>query len=155
MHKGNSNLEFILSVFLILLFTVLTFLSVQAASVTYEKASINTEAISEARIATSYIDNKIKQSIDGKVQILEIQDKNTFLIQINEEENFKTYIYYLNGYLNELYVSEMDNIDLTYGTNICKLENMEFKKINDDISKLEIFGLNNINHELIIKTGKW
>lgn len=142
-NKGVSKVEVILVMILILLMGLAVFTLVVSSSDTYKNVIDEKENLSNLRIATSYIDNKIKQSdeqssiyiknnpINGEASIV--------IVQRVDNENYETWIYLSDKMLKEAYIKQEQEFTDDMSFDIASIE--EFvPSINDDIMEITISG---------------
>lgn len=142
-NKGVSKVEVILVMILILLMGLAVFTLVVSSSDTYKNVIDEKENLSNLRIATSYIDNKIKQSdeqssiyiknnpINGEASIV--------IVQRVDNENYETWIYLSDKMLKEAYIKQELEFTDDMSFDIASIE--EFvPSINDDIMEITISG---------------
>ena len=142
-NKGVSKVEVILVMILILLMGLAVFTLVVSSSDTYKNVIDEKENLSNLRIATSYIDNKIKQSdeqssiyiknnpINGEASIV--------IVQRVDNENYETWIYLSDKMLKEAYIKQDQEFTDDMSFDIASIE--EFvPSINDDIMEITISG---------------
>ena len=142
-NKGVSKVEVILVMILILLMGLAVFTLVVSSSDTYKNVIDEKENLSNLRIATSYIDNKIKQSdeqssiyiknnpINGEASIV--------IVQRVDNENYETWIYLSDKMLKEAYIKQNQDFTDDMSFDISSIE--EFvPSINDDIMEITISG---------------
>lgn len=142
-NKGVSKVEVILVMILILLMGLAVFTLVVSSSDTYKNVIDEKENLSNLRIASSYIDNKIKQSdeqssiyiknnpINGEASIV--------IVQRVDNENYETWIYLSDKMLKEAYIKQEQEFTDDMSFDIASIE--EFvPSINDDIMEITISG---------------
>lgn len=142
-NKGVSKVEVILVMILILLMGLAVFTLVVSSSDTYKNVIDEKENLSNLRIATSYIDNKIKQSdeqssiyikdnpINGEASIV--------IVQRVDNENYEAWIYLSDKMLKEAYIKQNQEFTDDMSFDIASIE--EFvPSINDDIMEITISG---------------
>lgn len=142
-NKGVSKVEVILVMILILLMGLAVFTLVISSSDTYKNVIDEKENLSNLRIASSYIDNKIKQSdeqssiyiknnpINGEASIV--------IVQRVDNENYETWIYLSDKMLKEAYIKQNQDFTDDMSFDIASIE--EFvPSINDDIMEITISG---------------
>ena len=140
-NKGVSKVEVILVMILILLMGLAVFTLVVSSSDTYKNVIDEKENLSNLRIATSYIDNKIKQSdeqssiyiknnpINGEASIV--------IVQRVDNENYETWIYLSDKMLKEAYINQNQDFTDDMSFDIASIE--EFvPSINDAIMEITI-----------------
>jgi len=142
-NKGVSKVEVILVMILILLMGLAVFTLVVSSSDTYKNVIDEKENLSNLRIATSYIDNKIKQSdeqssiyiknnpINGEASIV--------IVQRVDNENYETWIYLSDKMLKEAYIKQNQEFTDDMSFDIASIEEF-LPSINDDIMEITISG---------------
>ena len=142
-NKGVSKVEVILVMILILLMGLAVFTLVVSSSDTYKNVIDEKENLSNLRIATSYIDNKIKQSdeqssiyiknnpINGEASIV--------IVQRVDNENYETWIYLSDKMLKEAYIKQEQEFTDDMSFDIASIEEF-LPSINDDIMEITISG---------------
>lgn len=141
--KGSSNIETIMTMTLLILFSAAIFALMYVGNDT-EKRILEQNAIkANARVASSYINVKLKQNdIRGKisVKINPNTASNALVItDTNSKDKKNTWIYFENGYLLESTTEELapDN-DTAF--QIAKIDDFQIEKENDTITtKIKYF----------------
>lgn len=125
-NKGISKVEVVLVMVLILLMGISVFTLVVSSSGTYKSVLDEKESLTNLRIATSYVDNKIKQSDENSSIYIKnnpINDKPSIVIvQTIEEENYETWIYMSNNILKETYIKQNQEFNDDMGFEIAHIE---------------------------------
>ena len=150
MKKGSSNIEFIATMILLILFSWAAFTFVIAASDAYDKELTKKESIEETRIALSFIDNRVKQANKGDVSVEEIDGNDVIIIR--DESGFNNNLYFLDGSLYEAMTSEGEALDPSIGLKIATIKSLEVAS-NDDLISLEIVGQHGERQKLLINKG--
>ena len=125
-HYGKTKLETMLVMLMLIIFSICAYTLVVATASSYEKNQNEMIAKDSLRLATSYIDSKIKQSDSKKIEIVDIDISDKKAISIQDDVEGVTYqniIYYKDGYLKELYVEK--------GTNLSEVEGFDIANIKD------------------------
>ncbi len=105
MKKGNSNIELIMGLLLLVLFTTCFFTLITTGSNTEKRILEQSEIKANARTAQSYISVKLKQN-DKADKILVKENPNTkknalVIRDVIDGEKYYTWIYFKGGYLLE------------------------------------------------------
>lgn len=153
MRKGHGIIEFILMMFLLLLFVISVFYLVAAGSAAHEKVEVVGDDISNLRIGISYIDNKIKQAQNGNVSLRYLKEIDSEVIAIREngeEADMETIIYCRAGELMEAYhkVSEALNFELS--TPIVKVGSMKLESMDSKLISVVLLGQEGRKSNLLI-----
>ena len=114
--KGYTEAELMMVFALIALFGILCFTLIQAGGGAYERLAENRSGKSYARVALSYIENRVRQGDDGdSVRIMENpfdENENAIIIAgITGVENEELWILNYGGELVEYYVESGAMID--------------------------------------------
>lgn len=135
--KGSSNIETIMTMTLLILFSAAIFTLMYVGNDT-EKRILDQNAIkSNARVASSYINVKLKQNdVSGKISVKVNPNtaSNALVItDISSKEKKNTWIYFEDGYLLESTTEELapDN-DTAF--QIAKIDDFQIDKENDTIT---------------------
>ena len=154
MRRGSSGIEFILTTFLLILFVITTFSLVAAANTAYDKVQKKRDTISNMRIATAYIDNRVKQANGGTVR-LDKTDADTDAIVISEaskNSKYETWIYSYDGFLNEAIFYVDEEKDSTIGTKIVDTVSMEVLNIKNDVYEVVLKDSSGNVSKILIET---
>lgn len=150
MKKGSSNIEFIATMILLILFSWVAFTFVISASDAYDKELSQKESIEETRIALSFIDNKVKQANKGDVSVERIKGNN--VIVIKDESGFNNNLFFLEGNLYEVMTGEGEVLDPSLGMKIASIKSLDIDS-TDDLISLEIVGQHGERQKLLINKG--
>lgn len=153
MRKGHGIIEFIFMMLLLLLFVVLIFYLVAGGSHAYEKSEHMGDVISNLRIGTSYIDNKIKQAQNGSISIETFEEIGTEAIVIEESVEgvaAQTVIYCKDGELLEAYYEKSDIKDPDLGTPIAVISSMKLEFVGEKVISILLNGDNGKQSKLLI-----
>ena len=111
-NKGYTTVELVLVLLLLLLFGVTTFTLIFAGSDTYQRISNNKNAETDARIALSYLNVKIRQNdMAGKIEVKNYPGTERTALVLHDtrpESDLVTWIFWENGMLLECLISEGD-----------------------------------------------
>lgn len=131
----NNTIELIMVMILLIIITLSIFLLIQGGSTSYEQILANKDSFDKARIASSFINVKIKQNdYSNSIEIVNDQFENTPSIKIThqgDEKGLFTYLVYKNGYLYECYIDEFDKPSLAFSEVIVKVDNILFEDYKD------------------------
>jgi hypothetical protein len=109
-NKGYSTVELVLVLLLLLLFGVTTFTLIFAGSDTYQRISDNKNAETDARIALSYLNVKIRQNdMAGKIEVKNFPGTGKPALVLHDtrpESDLITWIFWERGMLLECLISE-------------------------------------------------
>lgn len=138
MKTNSSKAHHMDALFPITLFFVLTlfaFMVIVLASQIYENTTENSHRNHQARIALSYISEKIHQTEDEciiSIEAFDSLDALTFY-QTYEGSGYYTYIYYYEGALRELFAREGTSLSLSDGKAVLALQNFSIKKADENL----------------------
>lgn len=138
MKTNSSKTHRIDALFPITLFFVLTLFALMVivlASKIYENTTESSHRNHQARIALSYISEKIHQADDEctiSINQFDSLDALTFY-QVREGNGYYTYIYYYDGALRELFAREGVDITLPDGKVILELQDFSIVKADENL----------------------
>ena len=92
------------------------------------------------RTSASYLTEKIRQNdTQNAIGITSLEGTNAlYILNQNETSPFITYIYYYDGYLRELVVTESSVFTLSGGQPVMAIQNLELEYKNDSLIHAEI-----------------
>jgi len=136
MRSRNNTIELILVMILLIVITLSIFLLIEGGSNSYNSILKNKESFENARIASSYINLKIKQNTyKNNIYIKQNVVEGVEAIVINHcgvEEGLSTYIFYKNGVLYECYIDNSEIPSIDYSEEIVQVENLSFEAYKTD-----------------------
>ena len=92
----------------------------------------------EVEIPFSYIDSKIKRSIDNSVEVKNLEGSNVIILEDEyEEEIYQTWIYCYEGYLYEAFMLRGMDFSLQDGIKIMKLDKLDITYISPRLLQLK------------------
>ncbi len=123
LHSSTHKIDMIFVAALFTVFAATAFLAVLIGAKQYQKTADNMNYNYEVRTAASYITEKIRQSdSSGSISITTLSDVNALAVSTTEnDKNYTTYIYYYDGWLRELFVSESAVFSLDAGQKIVEI----------------------------------
>lgn len=132
--KSVVDILFLMSLFFLL--TVTGIFTIVFGAKVYEKTQVIMEQNYEIRTADMYLKNKIlAHDYDGGVLVSEDM---LVLSSSSGDYKTKTYLYYKDGYLQEMTASESFQFDYQNGSMIMPMETFNIEKINDNLLKVNI-----------------
>lgn len=151
-RKGSSNFETIASMTLLILFAVSIFTLMYVGKDTEKRILEQNDIKANARVASSYINVKLKQNDRAKSISLKPNDTNTgneLVIDHEIDGQVKyTRIYFKDGYLYESssVVNDDKNEEQTFA--IAKIDGFEIEKEDRRITTKIKYKYNGINQEV-------
>lgn len=134
-RRENSIVDmlFLLALFGVFLISAL-FIVLFGANI-YKKTTKDTDANFNARTSTAYITEKIRRNdIEGGVMVLHENNQDTLALrQFTDYGAYYTYLYYCEGYLREITVSEGAEFAPEAGAEILELKAFEIEEINPSL----------------------
>ena len=125
-NRGSSTIELILVLLLLLLFGITTFTLVFTGSDTYQRISDNKNAETDARIALSYLNVKIRQNdMAGKIEVKNFPDTGRpalVLYDTDPDSDLITWIFWDDGKIVECLVSEGEDPNPDWGFTIVEID---------------------------------
>ncbi len=140
MKKGRIRKHNIDIMFLMVLFLVFTFSAVSVllmAINSYKSVVYANEANANARTATAYIREEIRQHDKNGAISIEKLDGITSL-KLAVEEGFSLYIYEYDGYLMELEAKDGSGATPDFGSKILQINSMKIGMEDADTINIEI-----------------
>lgn len=159
LRQSNQKIDTVFVLLLFLLFamtaTVLVIIGVKQYKITADSMNYNYEV----RTASSYLTEKVRQNDCGDgISIITIETDNNLSVdaislssEINDI-NYYTYIYYYDGYLRELFVSEDSVYSLESGLKIIELSDLSLSDEQGGIIKAVITDTNGGASTLLLST---
>lgn len=135
-HKIDTILVMVLLTLFGITAFILVFIGVKQYKVTVNTMNHNYET----RTATSFLIEKIHQADkDACVSITEFYDTTALTITSTSNGNaYYTYIYFYEGYLRELFVSEHAKYSPDSGQEIVAISNLSLDSVSPDLVKATI-----------------
>ena len=141
MNKQNNINQFSFQfVFIMIINLIIVILSVMIISLgknIYDNINNDRNTNYDLRVSLSYIANKIRQS-DKKdaVEITELNGINSVVInEVYDEEEYRTYIYFYDGAIYEMFTDRDSAFDLSDGMKITDVDLFEINVIKDSLYK--------------------
>lgn len=140
-YPGSGMIELILVMILLVLFGLSTFMLVISGNEAYSATVKEKNTLSDLRVATSYIDNKIKQH-DEKAGIDLVKNPLNGGVALVLSENqgediYETWIYENQGSLREAFFKKGGVLSDDMSFEICKLDGFVAKK-NGQLLEIEV-----------------
>ncbi len=125
------------ALFPILLFLVVTlfalFLIVLSAKI-YKNTTENSHRNHQARIALSYVSEKLHQQEDCTISLSTYDSADALVIsQTYGNSRYDTYIYYYDGAIRELFVKENTNASLSDGKTILEVSDFSMELVEENL----------------------
>ncbi len=127
--KKNRAIDifFILALFCVL--TVSSLLVVVIGARVYENTNQNMESSFTSRIAVSFLSRRIKEyDTQGAVRFDEIDGVEVIVLDSDPSDEQISYLYFYNGYLQELYTLTSVDVILDAGDELIPLKSMKITK---------------------------
>jgi type II secretory pathway pseudopilin PulG len=128
-NKGYTLVELLLVMMLLLVFGVTIFTLIYSGSETYQRISNNRNAESDARIALSYLNVKLRQHDYAEgldVKPFPGTDRDALVLYDQTlDGNLETWIFWSEGQLLECLISEGETPDVNLSFTIVDIENFE------------------------------
>lgn len=131
----SHRIDALFPITLFLVLTLFAFMVIVLASKIYENTTENSHRNHQARIALSYISEKIHQADDEcsiSVESFDSLDALTFY-QTYKGVGYYTYIYYYEGSLREIFSREGTSLSLSDGKAVLALQNFSMKKADENL----------------------
>lgn len=140
--KGYTEAELMMVFALLALFGILCFTLIQAGSGAYERLAENSSNKAYARVALSYIENRVRQGDDqGAIKILQnpqnAKEKALVISGITDIEGEDLWIIQKDNELVEYYVLKDEKVDIDNYLKIGDIESFDVFEMENSI-RLEI-----------------
>ena len=155
MIKLHSSAHKIDTIFVVALFTVFAataFLVVLIGAKQYQKTADNMNYNYEVRTAASYITEKIRQNDSScDICVTTLSGVDALAIStVENEKNYTTYIYYYEGWLRELFVSESAVFTLDAGQKIVEVSDFSAVFAGTDLLEITFTGTDGTSYPVYL-----
>lgn len=139
-HSYTHRIDTIFVIALFAVFAVTAFLVVLIGAKQYKQTADKMNHNYEVRTATSYLQEKIRQNDENaNFQVVPFFETQALSFStIEEGQIYFTYIYYYDGYLRELYVSQDSIYEISSGHKIISLNNFVPEKLQSNLLKITV-----------------
>lgn len=152
LHSFAHKIDMIFVIALFTVFAATAFLVVLIGAKQYQTTADNMNYNYEVRTAASYITEKIRQN-DTSCEIAIRTVDNVDVLAISSVENdtsYITYLYYYDGWLRELFVSDSSVFTLGAGQKIVEISDFSAEKINPQLLKVYFTGSDGITYPIYL-----
>ena len=133
--KHNIDIMFLMVLFLVFTFSAVSVLLMSVNS--YRSVVLANEANANARTATSYIREVVRQhDKDGAIAFDQFEGVDC--IRLSEEAGYSLYIYQYDGYLMELEAKDGSGATPDFGSKILAVNDMQISVQDADTIKVSI-----------------
>ncbi len=145
--KHNIDIMFLMVLFLVFTFSAVSVLLMSVNS--YRSVVLANEANANARTATSYIRELVRQhDKEGAVGIDKFDGRDC--IRCIDEAGYSLYIYEYDGYLMELEAKDGSGATADFGSKILAVNSIAFENIDPDTLRVTIEDAAGETEEVII-----
>ncbi len=139
--KGQS-VQFLFTLLLFLILTICSIFTITFGAKVYKNIDSRMNENFISTTALSYISNKVKQADESNaISVLTMDNTQILKIeQIFNETKYFTLIYFKDGNIKELFVSEDSQYTLEDGISIMGGEGITFSMIENNLLKVETSG---------------
>lgn len=139
--RGQS-VQFLFTLLLFLILTICSIFIITFGAKVYKNIDSRMNENFIGTTALSYISNKVKQGDESSaISVLTMDNTQILkLEQVFDETKYFTLIYYKDGHIKELFVSEDSQYTLEDGISIMEGEGMSFSMIQENLLKVETSG---------------
>ncbi len=157
MVRLNSNTQKVDTVFVMLLFVlfaVTTFVLILMGVKQYQVTADTMGDNYQIRTSTSYLVEKVRQNDnDQGIQIAQLDGTTALALRSKiDDVTYITYIYYYDGYLRELFVSEDSVYTLETGQEIIELEDFKINYTQNGHIEVTIYAQNGTSRSFYLAT---
>lgn len=138
----GQSVQFLFTMLLFLTLTICSIFTITFGAKVYKNIESRMNENFLGTTALSYISNKVKQGDESNaVSVLNMENIQVLKIeQIFNDTNYYTLIYFRDGNIKELFVSEDSQYTLEDGINIMAGEGISFSMIENNLLKVETSG---------------
>lgn len=135
------NGKFFLVMILFLMIVILSVMIIFIGKDIYTGINLDRESNYHKRVSLSYIANKIRQNDqEDRVRIEELNGRNSVVIdETYDDESFKTWIYYYDGGLYEMFGDKDMQFNPEDGLRILDIEGFEIEQLDTNLFKLTAY----------------
>lgn len=139
-ERISKKIDMVFVMALLILFAATTFALVLIGAKHYRQVTNNMTTNHDNRTAASYLTEKIRQNdCEEAIALCTIQDTPALSFLTTEADvSYITYIYFYDGYLRELVVTESSVFSLSSGQPIVALGDIHFSMQNANLIRAEI-----------------
>ena len=147
--RGQS-VQFLFTMLLFLILTICSIFTITFGAKVYKNIDSRMNENFIGTTALSYISNKVKQADESNaVSVLTMENTQILKIeQVFNETKYFTLIYFKDGNIKELFVSEDSQYTLEDGISIMQGEGISFSMIEKNLLKVETSG--NHGHSILL-----
>ncbi len=140
LHPSSHRIDAIFVIALFTVFAATAFLAVLIGARQYKETANHMNNNYEVRTATSYLQEKVRQNDSNSgIHVVDFYDtKALSFSDFDGAELYTTYIYYYDGYLRELFVSEDAIYSPDSGQEIIAINNFSPELIKSNLLKITI-----------------
>lgn len=153
-NKGYSAVEFVFVMGLLLLFTFGSLLLIKDGSDLYKNIIDRKDAQTDIRIATAYINNKLRQNdVSGAIRLEEIPGGSTAIV-VSEMVSgvfYDTWVFSMDGYLKEALVQSNQEMDVKESFEIVKLDALTVTMLENATMQIDLMDDKNNKVQLVYK----
>lgn len=152
-RSSSRKIDTVFISVLFVIFALTTFLVVLICAKQYKHTASVIEHNYETRTATAYLREIIHQHDTAEaVSISEFEGVPALTFtQTIEESNYTTYVYYYDGFLRELFISEDAIVDLNAGNSIIEASGLDLKMAGEALICLTYYDTSNQSHQMYVK----
>lgn len=139
---GFTSIELAVGMMLLIVFGAAVFALAGSGSSAYSKILDRRDVNAEYRVATSYLQTKIRQNNGfGNITIATDNEEDSVVIKINEQNSeipLETWIYISNGSLKEASMFEGVPFNEDYGFEIAEIDRLQLVDITENVLGLKL-----------------
>lgn len=138
MKRKTHSVDFLFTFGLFALFTILAVLLIVLGANVYRNTVSRMDSNYETRTSLAYVTEKIREAdADGQIAVTELEGEPAIeLKKTLSGEDYRTYIYYYDGSVRELFVSADTAPTRKQGREVLQLQALQITKESDHIIRL-------------------
>lgn len=127
---AGTSVNLLFTMLLFLVFVLCALFTVLFGSRVYENISSRSENSDTGSVALHYIANKVRQGDrEGAVDVIDVDGTQVLeLIQVTDQAQYHTWIYYRDGFIRELFTREGTGLGLDDGLEIMECSGLRLSK---------------------------
>src|SRR5665648_1056509 len=141
-RTSGQSVQFLFTMLLFLILTICSIFTITFGAKVYKNIDSRMNENFLGTTALSYVSNKVKQADESSaVSVLTMENTQILKIeQVFNDTKYFTLIYFKDGNIKELFVSEDSQYTLEDGISIMEGEGMSFSMIEKNLLKVETSG---------------
>lgn len=131
----EHTIDYIFALLLLSLFAIISFLLISFGARQYQSIADNMSTNYETRTACAYFIEKLNQNnISGSIALTEINGSDALVLtQTINEQDYSTYIYYYDNYLQEITITAGSDFHPADAQKVIELSNLSIEILSGNL----------------------